>query len=106
MTRRPTHQAKKLAADRDLVLCELAEIAVMCRDATLQEIDIKRLNLKRQTLGVLYQALSERKKEQETQDLITSVRQVEQLWSVGFDDVGERESMATKFSHPEGTEPH
>jgi hypothetical protein len=106
MRRRPTIQAKKLATDREMVLCELAEIAVMCRDTTLEEVDIKRLNLKRQTLGVLYQALTERKKEQETEDLITSVRQVEHLWSIGFDDVGERESMATKFSHPEGSEPH
>ena len=89
--------AKKLGTDRKRVLFELAEIAIECKNPGLEDIDVKRLNLQRQTLSRLYECLSEQRKEVETAELLSSVREVEELWNHNVNDSGERESVAAKF---------
>ncbi len=98
--------AKKLATDRLRVQYELAEIAIACKDATLEDTDIRRLNLKRQTLGKLYELLTEQKKERESEELIRSVQEVERLWGHSREGGAERESMATQFSVEESGTTH
>jgi hypothetical protein len=95
---RITAAVKKLATSRDRVQLELAEIAIECKNTLLEDIDIKRLNLKRQVLSKIYELLTEQKKEQEHEELVRSVQEVERLWGHGREGNAERESVATQFS--------
>ena len=102
----PRISAKRLATDRDKVQLELAEIALECKSPHLEEIDIKRLNLKRQVLTKIYEILTEQRKEAEQTELVRSVQEVERLWGYGREASEERESLAVKFSEEESSRAH
>ena len=89
--------ARRLARDRKRVLQELAEIVVRTSDINLTETDIRRLQLKRVTLGQLYEYQTEAIKEQQKAELIERVSAVESLWVHAVEDVSERESFAPEF---------
>jgi len=98
--------AKSLSTDRVRVMGELAEIAIRCTDPNLHDMDVKRLNLRRVTLCKIYDYITDRCKEEQTDNLIRSVEAVEHLWGHGMDDVADRESFATKFDNTTGEQTH